>query len=101
MRHEQIEKFTLKTKVTQKDFGERWGNNRDEGRDFNSYTTGVDESYLSIFETKKMLRSLDVELDGLKHFARVFEFPELTDEANTIVAAMHADLNTILQLWHL
>jgi len=84
-----IDTFTLATKVAQKDFGEHL---------FNKYETGVDGAYEDIIKVKKTLWEKDKEMKMLIDYATVFEFPELTEEANANMKQLHVDLNCMMQV---
>jgi dynein heavy chain len=87
-----IQAFTLKSKVAQKDFGEH---------KFNKYETGMQNAYANIIMVKKDFLALDKELDTLVGYATVFEFPEITAEATQQTKELHSNLNCMLQLWHM
>ena len=87
-----IEKFTLASKTTQKDFGEF---------PLNKYETGLQAAYTNVLEIKNKFLEMDKEMATLSGYAKVFEFPELIEEAASKMKELHADLNSMLQLWHM
>jgi dynein heavy chain len=95
----EVEKFTLKVKIVQREFNEKpfMSNDPKATEPFESI---VESKYKSVVEMKAHLREIDKELGVLIHFATVFEFLEITEEAVSVVKGMHSDLNTMLQLWH-
>ena len=95
----EVAKFTLKVKTDQREFTEKpfMFNDAKSTEGFMSF---VESKYASILEMKAKLRETDKELNGLIHFATVFEFLEITEEASSVVKGMHSDLNVLLQLWH-
>ena len=95
----EVAKFTLKVKSIQKEFLEKPFMVND-AKEKENYISFVDSKYTSIIEMKSKLREIDKELTGLIHFATVFEFLEITEDAVSVVKSMHSDLNIMLQLWH-
>ncbi len=95
----EVASFTLKVKGMQKEFLEKPFMVCD-AKEKENFVTFVEGKYTSIVEMKTKLRETDKELNGLIHFATVFEFLEITEDAVGVVKGMHADLNVMLQLWH-
>ena len=87
-----IEAFTLKSKVAQKNFSDH---------PLNKNKTGVIAAYADILKVKKDFFAMDKEMETLVGYATVFEFPEITEEAAVKIKELHADLNSMLQLWHM
>ncbi len=95
----EIESFTLKVKVTQREFLDKEFMFHDP-KSVDPFNSILESKYSSILKTKAELREIDKKLNELIYFATVFEFLEITQEASSVVKGMHTDLNIMLQLWH-
>jgi hypothetical protein len=73
----EVASFTLKVKGMQKEFLEKPFMVCD-AKEKENFVTFVEGKYTSIVEMKTKLRETDKELNGLIHFATVFEFLEIT-----------------------